>query len=467
MKKILIFLIAFLCILPFSSVSAFSYTGIDLAFAETVGSYALSDMILDGSVSDISFDDVTQQGDYTFLQALGLGILTGDWSALGLYGFDFLTGKVDSFLSSIDNWIYTNLPDLYLWWSGGSPPGYFEVNPNFQSRGLGYNLFNTLSKGVSDSIVVQPDPDFSFVSHINEVYFSEDSSGSSKVDFYNSTCYEYNNPHPVIQGFNPIRATAYFVRSSPTYHTTGYWQYGQLCAYQPLTINVYTDSSDGSASVIYSTTQLSAFTPNGNSCFYYWAWGTHSLMQQLYSGSLNYASSWQTSFDGLSTAINYIYSHFANIDLYVNGTPWVLRDSPSFPIDLNGLLTLLNSQPAQYYYPPDIYIDLTGLTTAIKNAISNHLTIDFPYIDDFIVDVNGQKAVAVVNFQRSDYDNLISEQYPFDVRFYTDDEYLTDIENGVTILNNSSSVFPSRLFNTFLYCAVILLFGLIIRRLIE
>ncbi len=184
-------------------------------------------------------------------------------------------------------------------------------------------------KGTKGEIIP---PELKYIENVNALFIRN--NNGDKRDFYTANAYEYTGSHAQITNFNPSRASVYgvdaLVTSSIDAHTTGYWQYAKLCAFEPLTITVITGQS--SVSVSYSTTTKSRFWDGSygtnTPCCYYWHWGNSvqygsSIMQEQTS---NPSVSFTTSFNSLSDAISYIYTRFSNITLVVDGVTWVSRE---------------------------------------------------------------------------------------------------------------------------------------------
>ena len=194
----------------------------------------------------------------------------------------------------------------------------------------------------------------------------------------------------------------------------------------------------------------------------------------------NYKTYMQTSFSGISTALNYIFAHYSNINLYVDDVPWYLSDynEPTYPIVIPGQLTIYNNQPLEYSFPSDTHIDLPDLTNIIRNAINSSGVVMWSDIADTYVDINGQTAVAVTKIVRNDYDNLYMEQFPYPAMLVgmTDqtkfNEHLLDDSHAYlspmgTVVQETVNVLPPELVGVLSIGAILTIFAVIINRLLE
>lgn len=111
-----------------------------------------------------------------------------------------------------------------------------------------------------------------------------------------------------------------------------------------------------------------------------------------------------------------ICKYYKNVNIYVDGEPWSIVGN-STPISYNinlGTGTYLKetNQPIEYKFEIPVYVDVSDLIDKIQLAIDNKITLDFPYLNDLIVDTNGQQTLAVTVFSE-DYtlDDLYVKDY--------------------------------------------------------
>lgn len=132
-------------------------------------------------------------------------------------------------------------------------------------------------------------------------------------------------------------------------------------------------------------------------------------------------------------------------------------------------LTTSGENPLVANYPEGSIIDLISLVTSIKSAISNKTKLDLSDIEDLIVDVNGQRAVATYEVYRDDYDVLSQEIFaPYELVVSPDPVYMeafgSGLETAGNIINSSVDVIPNDI-SLFLFGgAFVLLIILVLRR---
>lgn len=140
---------------------------------------------------------------------------------------------------------------------------------------------------------------------------------------------------------------------------------------------------------------------------YLFSYGYNSLYPDL--------STFQTQ-NTLENCFKIITLNFRNVDIIVDGNLWSKGhydpdDSLIYPIGIPDNFEIYNGVQGGYYYPDPSFWDLQGLVNLIKQAISDYGVVSISDIEPLIIDVNGQPAVRVTNVSRTDYDNLIGEQY--------------------------------------------------------
>lgn len=453
---------------------------------EMLGAYALSSLITTGEATELDFSDYTDS-DTSFLIDLGEAIFTGDYTGLVQDGLEWLGDTADSVYDSykeyISQWKYDHLGIMYSDWF---PDEQIRVGID-DSYSLANPIRNLLSPRDNSSPAPTPDPTYSFISNINNIFISD------SINFI-----DYNKNYIQSASHDPIYHLRYdiydltftcpdFVSNQSHLSTATTPNNGlRLWAIYPKTTIYINSNQDGSVSVTYSSSTNVSWTYND------WESSPYSMNLSRYDSSAGDFWGWyyyqqlpyvqtflQSDFAGLSTALNYIYQHYANINLYVDGVLWVeSSQAPTYPIVIPGQLTIYNNQPLEYTFPPDTHIDLPDLTNIIRNAINSSGVVMWSDIADCFVDVNGQTAVAVTKIVRNDYDNLYNEQYPYPAMLVgmTDqtkfNEHLLDNSHAYlspinTVVENTIGVLPSELVGVLAIGAILTIFAVIINRLLE
>lgn len=266
-----------------------------------------------------------------------------------------------------------------------------------------------------------PNPDFSFIQNINNLYVPGTNinltqyTGQYRFQYYNSEIYSptYNLGNcTIVQyggGFTNNRSHLPESTSIP---------YVYFC--NPIiTINV--DTSDpNNVTCVYTATNkdFANFHNAGNTPLYGILFSTYSDNYVIINDATYSANNglFRTSFDSLSTCMNYLYAYFCNINLYVDGIPWALaygNQTQNYSIELGtGTYLQGTNNPIEYSFNIDVYFDLNDLIDKIDLAIENKLKVDFPDFSNLIVDTNGQQTFAVTVFSE-DYtlDDLYIKDY--------------------------------------------------------
>lgn len=454
---------------------------------EMLGAFALSSLITSGEATELDFSDYTEN-DTSFLIDLGEAIFTGDWSGLAEDGLEWLGETADSVYDSykeyISQWKSEHLGIMYSNWF---PDETIYVGPD-DSYSLAKPLRQLFTPS-SNQPDVNPDPDFSFITHINQLYVRgyNGKPNTSLFDFTTNDSYRLGfSPFAVVTPQRNFIECSYmnpdFTGHRYNDSTLSNNALEVTCYYPVITISLYT-ISENNISVIYSNTtgfdmfNLSDIRNNFN-------YG--SISQYLNSVAVG-GGNWQiypyterNQFDSKSVAINYIFQHFANVNLYVDGVPWALVGNyePNYPITIPGSLTIYNGVPIQYSLPTGTHIDLPDLTNIIRSAINSSGVVMWSDIADTYVDINGQTAVAVTNIIRNDYDNLYNEQYPYPAMLIgmTENtqfnEHLLDDSHGylspmVDVVQETVGVLPSEILGVLSIGAILTIFAVIINRLLE
>lgn len=174
----------------------------------------------------------------------------------------------------------------------------------------------------SDVEIPQLPYEYSFLENSDELYFSGSQS------FYNMTL--------------PIQYN--YVMQNPYSFTVGIY-YGGLSSRRVINnSNLYFSPLELLTINVYNNPQNSISVSYGN-INYYTNWLNGSLNSQTtlrclvsnnvikFASDSSYNSNYTTTFPDLPTAINYIYDHFSNFNLYVNGDAWILVGQDSEIVD--------------------------------------------------------------------------------------------------------------------------------------
>lgn len=449
---------------------------------QDVGVWFIGERLLEGAISDFDFSNLpTDLTPEDFLADLGAVLAEGDplplMDDMSQAIDDIWNGLIEEYSHLTTDQAWDMVKDFFytLWYDVPQSP---SLPPLVNVFGIAGDLLEAagidqlLQYANTDIPIPNPDPDFSFINNINNFYYDYINVCNAKFDHYGD---EYL-PSPNLN--NCTLVSNHFIYNSYNGHIYDYSNTEQNIGFNALNgiISIHLlVNNDESVTATYTQHSPISFIPDidyiyiiGNSNF------EGSVLYGSYSsGSYTYT---QNSFDGLSNAINYINQHYCNINLYVNGDPWVLANiTPVNPI-ANTDLTYPNYEPAKYNYPEGTSVDWNRLYTIIYNAVRDGIVLDFGDLEDCFVDVNGQTAVAVLGLVRNDYDNLVQEQFtivPYP-RFNNNlwltglaEEMTEPAQNGVTIIENAYNIFPLPLQKTLLFAGALLLFGLLIRRFLE
>lgn len=481
MKKSIFFILAalflFINCLPSSIVFAddSGYTDTQLA---NIGTLMLSSMISSGEATELDFSDYSENDGFDFLLALGELAVTGDPSGLIDQGLSWLGDELDdayqSLIEDIRAWEHDVAPDLYNWWYNGTQYEYKLQPTNNISRPL-----TNLLRHPNNNIVPNPDPNLSFVSNCASYIARWNNLGDidfSSVPYYQNSKDAYGRNY--CSKFLPysIFSVEDILITTELNRHLYYYDVGTV---------YLTTNQDNTVSAQYlfsnkTTFHCDYYNLNFNSADYFrYNTGGYIIM---YTPNLQTSIyPFQNTFNGISTACNYLYQHFRHINIYVDGVPWALTNdnTPTYPIVIPDMLTVLNNQPAQYTFSEPTYIDLSGLTTLITNAINSSDIVTWQDIDDYFIDVNGVQALPTINIIRNDYDNMYIEQYPYPAKLIgmqdplTFNEHMFDNYYGqyltpmVNVASNTIDVLPNEIKWVLGIGSILMIFAVIINRLLE
>lgn len=493
MKKSIFFLLAalflFINCLPSSIVFADDSGYTSSQYAD-IGTIMLTSLIQSGEASELDFSDYTESDGLDFLISLGELAVTGDPTGLIDQGLTWLGGELsdayESFIWDIREWEHSIAPNLYnLWYNGGKYQIDYLSTPDNVSRPL-----TNLLRNPNNTPTPSPDPDFSFLENSKKLLFWNSNGvnygfGTNYLDFvqfgniFTSITNGYDN-RQTTPTFNSLYVS-YYCPNGAVHVNQNTNQYIVF----PLSSILRIDFSTTTFNAVYSgatflSDYLSGYTGYNNT--YIQCANLGAYPNQLFWNYKQFSTSYptfRTDFDSLSVAINYFYDYFANFSLYVDGELWVDAGSPTYPIVIPDMLTVLNDQPAKYTFSEPTYLDLTNLKTLITNAINNSDVLTWQDIDDYFLDINGQQAFPVVQIVRNDYDQMYLEQYPYPAKLIgmqqplTFNEHLLDNYYGqyltpmVDVASNAVDVLPGEIKWVLSIGAILMIFAVIINRLLE
>lgn len=457
--------------IPFINVKA---TTQDEAY-QYVGTVALTNLILSGQSTALDFsNNGGGSGFLDFVKDLGYSLTTEDWTAMIPYGID-VAETVGSAIWDACTWGYQYFISVI---NDKNNVNGKDVIPIIQN---GMDLF---SQGVANILNSQGNdepyiPPVDYIQYIDHIMNNQMWQG---LNYSNNLRYSWET-------YSFLWCTASWGTLLESY--SGGYFYGStsdigFMPCQPL--EVYVNEVNGSWYITHSTV-----SPMAPDCKIYQnnnpVWGdygranlssnTWSLngiqnISNLYS--FNYFWWVKPSYISLESAFVDLRNFVSHVTIYVNGVKWSDATSGNnyYPISLGDQLKIYNDYPAQYVYPTPSYYDLDGLYNLIINAINDSDVITYQDIEPFILDVNGQQAVATVHIVRTDYDNLISEQYPIFPTSQTGtlnlpvemlEEHFEDMQY---ILNEAgANLIPDDIAYVICGCGVILLIGYLINRMLE
>lgn len=492
MKKVYtLFIICtvFICSLSFCPVSAFQEDSFTDSQYEQIGSLGLGHLISDGQIDELDFSGGT--GKVDFLIALGKSIVTKDPTYILEYGLNWATAKAQEALNSLEDWFSYNFPDLYEFFTGVKTEIKYHPMP-LETRKAWTHL---LKDRVETPDPVVPDPDINYLQYINLINGHNDYKLGKSADFFMA---HYSYPSSSLdtdvyfEG-DPNRFS--FIRQEYTYSPTlngsdlpitnfvednNQTHYSRsVYACDPIT--VYINGSDNNYVLTTSLLDPKKIFYNGYGTAYFDGsftyYKTNNRWRIGYGRFTSYPNLPTFSYTGtLENCFIILALNFRNIDIYVNGDIWAVGsydpdDSLIYPIGIPDNFEILNGVQGGYYYPPDSYWNLDGLVQLIKQAISEYGVVSISDIAPLIVDVNGVQAVRTTNIARTDYDNLISEQYSV----YPDDTVLqvpsVVLDNGEIIsfvaTFSGSDLIPDDIMLVLCGGGILLLIGYMINRMLE
>lgn len=310
--------------------------------------------------------------------------------------------------------------------------------------------------------------DYLWFQNVNTLYLGN-------IEFMNAQFYARFSDTPFVPN-NPLSQYSYYIVSafdshnnSVNPHISGNASAFSIDACLPKLIFSYNTTTKSFSS--------NAFTPNSSVFSTYqmmriYKSDTKFIVQNQGAFSFNIPS----SFESIDTCLNWIYSHFYNIDLFVNGEPWTLTDTHIDSFSFGGVTVDRSNNPMGLNIPDFYSFDYGRFKDIILDAINHSSVVMYEDIADCFLDINGQTCIATYSVVRNDYDDLVSEQfnivsYPrFNSDLYTKtlvDQFRDDTSAGVQIIKNSYSIYPQSLTDALLYCGLLILFGLLIRRFLE
>jgi len=491
MKKVytaIILCTLFVYTLSFYPVSAFQENSFSDSQYEQIGSLGLGHLISDGQVSELDFS--SGSGDTSFLIALGKSIVTKDPTYVLEYGLEWATDKALALLQSLQNWFMEQFPDLYEFFSGEAIRHQYHPMP-LETR---KNFTRLLKDRVDVPDPIVPNPDANYAQYIELINGTNLNIVGSVADFFTGryNVLSSNITSPATLQLDPLEYT--IIPSSWNYNISYYPRQGSFCYYsspnyylstsycvEPITIYINNTGSNYIITTSSFDVKKSVYVPRENRQYF-----DFSMFYELNNDTWYISAGYQftdqptiTSFQyqgSLEDCFKVIACNFRNVDIYVNGNIWAVGhftsdDSNIFPIGIPDNFEILSGVQGGYYYPPDSYWNLDGLVQLIKQAITEYGVININDIAPLIVDVNGVQAVRTVNIARTDYDNLISEQYSIYPSEFTGlkapdfDQY----KNVTKFISSEagSNLIPDDIFVFLGGCGILLLIGFLINRMLE
>lgn len=478
MKKLISFFsvltILTLYVVPFLSVSATTLTESQLN--GYIGALALSELVLGGQASSIDIHtDGWGTGDQYFLETLGECIKDRDYDSLGEFGIDL----VREALKSTD----MNIAESWYW----------QV---FQQ---GQDLINVDGKEclqlITDSLALVPASMKDILSgYVEEEPYQPPADYTQYIDhIMNNQMWQglnySNNLRYAWETYSFLWCTASWGNLLETY--SGGYFYGSTdnIGFMPCEpLEIYVNEVNGSWYITHST--VSPMAPDckiyqnnnpvwgdyGKAQFSNNVWALNALQNISNLYSFNYFWWVKPSYVSLESAFVDLRNFVSHVTIYVNGNKWTdaTAGNNQYPLDFGDIMTLYNEYPTMYYYPSPSYIDIDGLYQMILDAINNSDIITYNDIKPFILDINGQEAVATVNIVRTDYDRLIEEQYPI---YITKDnaqlqqplDLLEESKDYIQYIANNagSDLIPEDILQVISVCGIVILVGYLINRMLE
>lgn len=346
--------------------------------------------LLESGVSEINFNDIYDLEDYLedFYDEL-TNVNYQDVSNEILAGAYNDVKELKQWIDDRGEYIATYYKD-YL---NSANQGLSNIFNDFQLKlnksqlvGTSLNGFRGLSRfnNSNPTPTPNPSPDFSFISDINTFNFSNGLNliGNPTVNLGN----EYNTTY--VGGSDSF--TFFSAVANITNHSALHDNFTNIRNSPVITINLDETANGYSATYLGINWQSLSNVFNGN--IGDWAYQNNYSLQirnnMIYSNSANYVStpSLQTSFAGLSTAVNYVYNHFVNVNLYVDGELWALANNDVInnpTLDIDGFIKMFGqNNPIEYEFPQGTQIDYNALYTTIYNAIHDNLPLDMQTINN-------------------------------------------------------------------------------------
>lgn len=494
MKKVYTFIIlctAFICTLSFCPVSAFQEDSFTGSQYEQIGSLGLGHLISDGQISELDFSNGS--GDTSFLVALGKAIVTKDPTYVLEYGLDWAKDQALSQLYALNNWFADNFPRLYDFFTGSSHLYTYNPMP-LETR---KDFTHLLDDRVTTPDPVQPNPDVNYALYLEllngKVWNSNDSIADFWLSNFNRNSSNIQNSNFVLDADpNMLSWISYNMILTPNSWNSrneksvsilnySYYLMNRVIGCDPITI--YINQVPDTSTYVATCSNIDL-----KRCFYNTNTGTSQYVGQIMCNLNNnelysiYSygetpNTYQFQYTGsLEDCFKVVTRNFRNVDVYVNGDIWAVGnfdpdDFIIYPIGIPDNFEILSGVQGGYYYPPDSYWNLNGLVQLIKQAISEYGVISISDIAPLIVDINGVQAVRTTNVARTDYDNLISEQYSV----YPDESVLqvpaVVLDNGEIIsfvaTSSGSDLIPDDIMLVLCAGGLLTLIGLLINRMLE
>lgn len=240
----------------------------------------------------------------------------------------------------------------------------------------------------------QPGPDFSFLSEINKVYLGN----FDLVTQWDEKAWMLQNKPNRELTVNPSLCSFYTdgtIKHAP--NNTAQYYYDRLMFYNGiLTINYDTESN----TCIYTGNGWPTTIMVGETgyCLNNFRLNTYLGNQVYIANTCSVPASmyvnFQTNFAGLSTAINYFFGHFGNINLYVDNELWAYAGysappiTPEFPDAVGGEDLPTTTWPVHRPLAP-YFITSPGMLQAIQDAIDDDGKLDIDDLKPYLTDENG------------------------------------------------------------------------------
>ena len=325
----------------------------------------------------------------------------------------------------------------------------------------------------------QPEPDIDYLSYINRIN-KRDLTDNSTFWFYN--CSEYwnqvrNNAFPVIN----YSWVTYSNDLSTIFGSSYVTPYMYPCELMSL----YIFSNNDTYSFSVNVTSFPNFVTNQYNMF--WKYGYIEYINNTYTinglGQGSYTPTPITntfSYTGtLAQCLEYIAQHFKNVNIYVDGDLWsYVGNNTNYSLQIyNDTVSPVATNDYGYVhwvYDYEIFFRIDRIWDILQDILDNmdnggSTIIRWPDIDDVIVDVDGQPAVAVKIYTP---DSNIDEEYwskygPLVPVFIPLATPVINDSDILLIASTPMSALPNDLLEVFGYIFIGSLFVCFIHRLLE